>query len=202
MEHFLNHPTYFVMAVVGSIVYATFIILDLMQERKGLVPAVHPDHVSYKNFFKQAAESWEALSSLFLGIGWSGLALSVHEELSVRQVAGSAILFGIITYLLAVHLTTKYQLLKAKNKYDSTFSIGKEATVFYPIPPRGAGSGLVKFPFYEQDKILCAQNATDQEIAKGEVKIIDLSYNGSVIVEQIPPRDAGEDLGNNASSTV
>ncbi|MBO5305902.1 MAG: NfeD family protein [Clostridia bacterium] len=128
--------------------------------------------------------SVRGIVSMLTVMGWSAVALletlAPWLAISIAAVLGLATLFGMAYLMRAV------SMLQASGNIDVENAVGKVATVYIPVPPKGKGSGKVTITLQETYTELSAITTAAEKLATGTyVRVVAVDGTGTLVVEPL-----------------
>jgi hypothetical protein len=173
--------TYFVMAVVGSILFLLRLGLAFFSGGEGDFDTdidIDTD-VAFSMF------SVLSILAFFMGAGWMGLACRLDWNFGRLPSALIASGFGFAMMMAASGLVYLTRRLNRHVDYDVRTAIGRTARVYLTIPKNGTGLGQVEVSVSGRKQILQAMSNGAKIDAFADVKVVDVRDDDTLIVEPL-----------------
>jgi hypothetical protein len=173
--------TYFIMAVVGTVLFVLRLSLSLFGGDGG----------DFDTDFDVDTDSSFTLFSLLsvlsfiMGSGWMGLACRVDWGLGRVPSLLIAVGFGTAMMFLASGLMILTRKLNRSVQYDVRTAIGRTGRAYMTIPAKGQGQGKVEVSVSGRLKVLAAISNGEEIGAFTDVKVIDARDDDTIVVEKM-----------------
>ena len=117
-------------------------------------------------------------------MGWSAVALL--ETVAPAFAVIIAAILGVATLFGTAYLMRAVAKLQASGNIDVENAVGKVATVYIPIPPKGMGAGKVTMTLQEKYSELAAVTLSSEKLATGTlVRVVSVDGTGVLAVEPL-----------------
>lgn len=127
--------------------------------------------------------SMVSILSFMMGAGWLGLAARMDWGLGPVQSAIYAGLFGFALMMMSSAALWQMRKLNAPGGYDIREALGKTASVYMRIPPKGEGRGQVRMNVDGRRTVVDAVSNGDGIDSFTSVKVIDIRDDDVLVVE-------------------
>ncbi len=121
--------------------------------------------------------------SFFMVFGWSGVILSSSGELSGIAVFLISLGTGLIMLFLIALIYYFFDRISQEGNVDLRQAIGKQGSVYIPIPKRNEGIGKVQIVLSESLKTLDAIAKNDSISTGSQVKVVGIINEMLEVVE-------------------
>jgi membrane protein implicated in regulation of membrane protease activity len=117
-------------------------------------------------------------------MGWAAVALL--ETLSPALAISIAAVLGVATLFGTAYLMRAVARLQTSGNLDVENAVGKVATVYIPIPPKGTGAGKVTMTLQEKYCELSAVTLGAEKLSTGTlVRVVSVDGTGVLAVEPL-----------------
>jgi hypothetical protein len=177
----IDAATYFVMAMVGTILFLLRLVFALFAGDAG----------DFDTDFEAGTDASFQLFSLLsvmafiMGTGWMGLACRVDWGLGRAPSVVIAVGFGLTMMLIASGLMYATRRLNREVGYDVSTAVGRTAQVYMKIPAKRKGQGKIRVAVSGRLKILEAVTEGKEIPAFTDVKVVDVRDDETLIVEPL-----------------
>jgi len=173
--------TYFVMAMVGTILFLLRLVVGLFGGDAGDFD-VDMDAGSDASF---TLFSLLSVMAFVMGTGWMGLACRIDFDLTRGPSAFIAVGFGIIMMLLATGLMSFMRRLNEHVEIDPTTAIGHTGRAYVTLPAKGKGLGQIQVSVSGRLKTMPAASNGEEIAAFADIKVVEARDDGTLIVEPL-----------------
>ena len=185
-EAFQNHPVYFFMAIIATVLFVGQMALMLMGGDTGEFDSIDLEgasHVTGGESFTLV--SVQSILAFLMGTGWVGLAANMEWKWGQWGSLGIAVLFGSLMACLSAFLSMKMKGLKTVKKQNPREAVGKSGRAYTDIPAKGEGIGQVEITISEKQQIVQAMGINEKINSFSPVKVVDIDDSGNLIVEKL-----------------
>ena len=174
--------TYFIMAAVGTILFALRLILALFGGDGGDFGDGDIDIDTEGSF---TLFSLLSVLAFIMGAGWMGLACRIDWGLGRFPsflISGG---FGVGMMVLASGLMYMTRKLNREVQYDVRTAIGRTARAYTKVPAKGKGQGQIEVTVSGRLKVLDAVTNGKEIPAFASVKVVEARDDDVLIVETL-----------------
>jgi hypothetical protein len=178
--------SYFVMAAVGTILFAIRLIMALFFGDADVDMEVDVDaDVHGGSDASFTLFSLLSVMAFIMGTGWMGLACRIDWGFGRVPSLLAAVGFGTAMMLLASGLMYMTRKLNRTVIYDVGTAVGRTGRVYLNIPGNGKGKGQVEVSVSGRRKILPAITHGKSLAAFTDVKVIEARDDDTLVVEPL-----------------
>ena len=124
-----------------------------------------------------------SILSFFMGVGWMGLACRVSWGLGPAVSATVSTAFGVALMLLSAGMMHGLRKMTHEPRYEVGTAVGRTATVYLTIPPKGGGQGQIEVTVSGRRKVMQAVSAGGEIPAFAVVRIVGVGDDEVFVVE-------------------
>jgi hypothetical protein len=173
--------TYFIMALVGTVLFLLRLVMALFAGDGGDFDAdmdVGTD-ASFTMF------SLLSVMAFVMGTGWMGLACRIDWGLGRALSVVLAVGFGTAMMLAASGLMYGMRKMTTQIGYDPRTAIGKTGRVYMKIPAKGAGQGKVQVVVSGRMKTMPAISNGEEIPAFADVTVVKARDDETLVVKPV-----------------
>jgi hypothetical protein len=178
--------TYFLMAMVGTILFLVRLVLALFGGDSGDFD-VDVDSGTDASF---TLFSLLSVMAFIMGAGWMGLAARIDWGLSRPVAAVLSVSFGTLMMLVAAGMMRIMRRFAREVTYDVSTAIGRTARVYMTIPAKGAGQGQVQVSVSGRLMTLTAVSAGGELASFTDVRVVGARDDQTLIVAPLDTVEA------------
>ena len=181
MEKGADAATYFVMALVGTLLFLLRLVFALFAGDGGDFDA-DVDGGTDASF---TLFSLLSVMAFIMGTGWMGLACRIDWGLGRVPAVLLSVGFGVAMMFLASGLMYMTRRLNRTIRYDPRTAIGRTGRVYMTIPGKGQGSGKVQVSVSGRLMTLNAITRGEGLPAFTDVKVVEARDDDTLVVEPL-----------------
>jgi hypothetical protein len=184
---FSDITVYFVMALLGSTLFAIRIIMmlffgidDVDFDVDGNVDGGFDLHDTGFSIF-----SLMSIMSFMMGAGWMGLVCRQEMAMGHFVSAAAASGFGFALMLLASYGMYSLKKLQHSGGYDISTTMGQIGKCYLRIPAKGEGAGKVQINMDGRNSTLPAVSTSEEIESFASVKVVEVRGDNVLVVEKL-----------------
>jgi len=187
MEKGADAATYFVMAMVGTLLFLLRLVFALFGADGGDFDVdvdvdFHADAGTDASF---TLFSLLSVMAFIMGTGWMGLACRIDWGLGRVPSVLISVGFGVAMMFLASGLMYMTRKLNRTIRYDTKTAIGRTGQVYMTIPAKGKGLGKIQVAVSGRLMTVNAITHGKELPAFTDVKVVDARDDETLIVEPL-----------------